>query len=380
MISCNLFAYCLNNPVNRTDAGGNLSLSNWAKFAIGATIIAAAAVLTVATGGAGAGALAATIHCAAQGALVGAATQGAIGAATGAVSGAVTHRLSTGSWEGAGQAAINGAATGFMTGAATGAITGALTSPFCFVAGTTVLTSAGAAAIETIREGDMVWAWNEETGEVNLKRVLDTYENETCELVHVFVNGEEIIATPAHPFYSPVKGWTQAVHLRAGDILVLVNGEYVVVEKIQHEILESPVKVYNFHVEDYHTYYVTEHGVLVHNSCSGSNSAKLRANLQNAGDIAPASPNAAHHIVAATSKKAASARAILDRFGIGINDAVNGVFLPTTPGSSGAALHTTLHTNAYYNKVNQLLQGAKSADDVAAILGTIKNALLNNCF
>ena len=53
------------------------------------------------------------------------------------------------------------------------------------------------------------------------------------------------------------------MHLRAGDVLVLVNGEYVVVEKVQHELLESPVQVYNFQVEDYHTYYVAESGVLV---------------------------------------------------------------------------------------------------------------------
>ena len=46
------------------------------------------------------------------------------------------------------------------------------------------------------------------------------------------------------------------MQLRAGDILVLVNGEYVVVEKVQHELLESPIKVYNFQVEDYHTYYI----------------------------------------------------------------------------------------------------------------------------
>ena len=85
--------------------------------------------------------------------------------------------------------------------------------------------------------------------------------------MHIFVNGEEIVATPTHPFYCPVKGWTDAAHLRAGDILVLVNGEYVVVEKIQHELLENPVKVYNFQVQDYHTYYVAESGVLVHNTC-----------------------------------------------------------------------------------------------------------------
>ena len=67
--------------------------------------------------------------------------------------------------------------------------------------------------------------------------------------------------------YSPVKGWIEAVDLRAGDNLVLVNGEHVIVEKIQHEILESPINVYNFQVEDYHTYYVGK-GILVHNTCT----------------------------------------------------------------------------------------------------------------
>ena len=92
--------------------------------------------------------------------------------------------------------------------------------------------------------------------------------NQTSELVHVFVGGEEIVTTPTHPFYSPVKGWTDAAQLRAGDILVLVNGEYVVVEKVQHEILESPINVYNFQVAGDHTYYVSNIGVLVHNGCS----------------------------------------------------------------------------------------------------------------
>ena len=263
--------------MNRFDDNGNASLSNWAKVAIGAGIIAAAAIVTVATGGAAVGPLVAAVHCAAQGALVGAVTQGAIGAATGAVSGAIMHRMTTGSWSGATNAAVDGAASGFMTGAITGAISGAISSPYCFVAGTTVLAAAGAVAIETIQKGDVVWAWDEETGDVALKEVVETYINETDELVHIFVNGEEIITTPSHPFYSPVKGWTDAVHLRAGDILVLVNGEYVVVEKVQHEILEAPITVYNFHVEDYHTYYVSDVGVLVHNKCGMNNSEATAA-------------------------------------------------------------------------------------------------------
>lgn len=291
LLTLNQFAYCANNPVNRYDLDGNASLPNWAKVAIGVGIIAAAAAITVATGGAAAGTLLAAVNCAAHGAMVGAMTQGAIGAVTGAVSGAVAHRLKTGSWSGAEQAAINGAATGFMTGTITGAITGAVTSPYCFVAGTTVLTAAGAVAIEQIQAGDQVWAWDEETGAVGIKKVVETYVNETDELVHVFVNQEEIVATPRHPFYSPVKGWTEAAQLRAGDILVLVNGEYVVVEKIQHEILEEPVAVYNFHVEDYHTYFVASSGILVHNVCATQNN--------------PGATGQAHHPISRRIERAA---------------------------------------------------------------------------
>ena len=266
-LSHNLFAYCLNNPVNLSDSGGNLP--TWAKkLAIAAAVVvtvAAVAAVTVATGGA-----TTALACAAVGAAKGAAIGFVTGAVSGAATGAVTHIVTTGSTVGIGDAMLNGMADGALTGAISGAVTGALTSPYCFVAGTAVLAAAGAVAIETIQAGDMVWAWDEETGEVALKEVVETYVNETCELVHVFVNGEEIVTTPGHPFYSPVKGWTDAVNLRAGDVLVLVNGEYVVVEKIQHEILETPVTVYNFQVEDYHTYYVTNAGVLVHNMCADS--------------------------------------------------------------------------------------------------------------
>ena len=99
--------------------------------------------------------------------------------------------------------------------------------------------------------------------------------NETDELVYVTVDGEEIVTTPSHPFYVPRQGWTDAIHLKAGDILLTVNGEYVVVEKVQHELLEIPVTVYNFEVEDFHTYYVGD-GVLVHNACGGETPATAK--------------------------------------------------------------------------------------------------------
>jgi hypothetical protein len=91
------------------------------------------------------------------------------------------------------------------------------------------------------------------------------------ELIHITISDNETInATPEHPFYVPVKGWTNAVNLRAGDVLYTLNGEYVVVEQVQHEILEKPVWVYNFTVADDHTYFVGENAVGVHNDCGDS--------------------------------------------------------------------------------------------------------------
>ena len=185
-------------------------------------------------------------------------------------------QLSTGRQQAAGRAQekprllalSRGAIDGAFAGAITGAVSGALRPKACVVAGTAIAAAAGYVAIETLKPGDLVWAWDEETGDVALKPVKQLFINESDELIHLTVNGEEITTTPTHPFYVAHKGWYAAVDLRAGDILVLVNGEYVTLEKTQHEILEAPITVYNFEVEDYHTYYVGTDGVLVHNSCN----------------------------------------------------------------------------------------------------------------
>ena len=138
---------------------------------------------------------------------------------------------------------------------------------YCFVAGTLVTTEDGQEPIEEIEVGDKVLSEDETTGEVAVKTVTETYINETDELIHIGVNGETISATPTHPFYVDKLGWTLARSLRAGDVLVLSNGELVTVEWVQHEILESPIKVYNFEVEEFHTYFVGENGIFVHNGC-----------------------------------------------------------------------------------------------------------------
>lgn len=106
----------------------------------------------------------------------------------------------------------------------------------------------------------------------------------------------------------------------------------------------------------------------------------LRQNLIDAGVEVPDYPNAAHHIVAGNSAKAEEARAILRKFGIDINDAVNGVFLPTVKDTVDSAYHPSLHTDQYYRTVTEMLSEAQSKDDVIDILSDIAEQLKNGTF
>ena len=135
----------------------------------------------------------------------------------------------------------------------------------CFIAGTMVLTTAGLVAIERLKAGDVVISTNPDTLETASKTVLETYVRKVDKLVHLTINGEEIVTTDNHPFYVQGRGFINAGSLLVGDKLISVNGEDLFVEKHRVEEFDEPVDVYNFQVEDYHTYFVGDCAVWVHN-------------------------------------------------------------------------------------------------------------------
>ena len=269
LLSYNLFSYCFDNPVMGYDPTGTW---DWSKFFSGANLLmvgisAVAIAATVLTCGAAAPVM---VAVAAVTLVSGAATV-VNGVAEIVEAGTGYNVVRDGIFDG-NQEAYDIYKNVTQTVAEVGTMIcgtyyAANGGNVCFVAGTLIATAAGHIAIEEIQAGDWVWATDPETGETELKQVVQTFRNETTELVHVTVNGEEIVCTPTHPFYVPQKGWIAAIQLRAGDRLQLLNGEYVVIEQVQHEILESPVTTYNFEVEGFHTYFVGETGVLVHNKC-----------------------------------------------------------------------------------------------------------------
>ena len=167
----------------------------------------------------------------------------------------------------------------------------------CFIAGTLVLTKEGLKPIEEIEVGDEVLAYDEETGEQAYKPVTRLFRNTTEEWYHIRVNGEEIVCTGGHPFYvlnaendrnivnfegvkaSGIGKWICAMELKVSDKVLLSDGSRGVIEQIEIQKLDFAETTYNFEVADFHTYYVSDNKVLVHNDCVRE--ALSKANVEN---------------------------------------------------------------------------------------------------
>jgi A nuclease of the HNH/ENDO VII superfamily with conserved WHH/Pretoxin HINT domain len=102
------------------------------------------------------------------------------------------------------------------------------------------------------------------------------------------VDGEVISTTEEHPFWVPDRGWVEAEDLAVGSWLQLSDGTVVDVDKIEKR--EGEFEVYNFKVEDFHTYFVSDLGLLVHNAeYSGPKiNGRNPINSQYTGEVYPA--------------------------------------------------------------------------------------------
>ncbi len=122
-----------------------------------------------------------------------------------------------------------------------------------------------------IKADDKIISTCPDTLETSEKTVLETYVRKVDKLVYLTINGEEIVTTDNHPFYVQGRGFIDAGNLLVGDKLISVNGDDLIVENYYIELTEEPVSVYNFQVEDFHTYFVGYSAVWVHNRCIGEN-------------------------------------------------------------------------------------------------------------
>ncbi len=133
----------------------------------------------------------------------------------------------------------------------------------CFTAGTKVAVKDGHKNIEEIQQGDYVWAYNEATGQSDLKPVVGTMEKDIDATIALTLGNEVIETTAEHPFYTQ-SGWKAAGDLTLEDQVKTKSGNWQRIEATN--FLYTKKKVYNFEVADWHTYFVQYINALVHNN------------------------------------------------------------------------------------------------------------------
>ena len=277
----------LNYTENGFEKSTIIESYNWkeflAKVGVGCGIILVGAILTPVTGGTSFGCALLTITKVAAGMAIssGLGTL-AIETAVGLIEGkSVEDAIKSASHKG-----LDAFANGFMIGAvigSVGVVSGLIKPTACFVEGTPVATlgcnnQVTYLPIESVAVGTTVYSYNENTKEVSLNTVTDIFSKQVYETVELFINGEIIETTYEHPFYLPMySGWMQAGDLKVGDAVLTIDNQMAFVESITVTKHREPITVYNFTVENDHTYYVGEGSVLVHNACDMFKNARNSA-------------------------------------------------------------------------------------------------------
>ena len=135
----------------------------------------------------------------------------------------------------------------------------------CFVAGTPVWMGDGTTkAIEQVQVGDTVLSKNEKTGAIAAKKVLHTsVRHDIWTRKLTFDNGAVLETTDEHPLYVDGRGFVKAKEVGIGNSIVTRAGPAAKVVAIQADVRQATV--YNFTVDEFHTYFVGQNALWVHN-------------------------------------------------------------------------------------------------------------------
>jgi hypothetical protein len=134
----------------------------------------------------------------------------------------------------------------------------------CFAAGTLVTLGDGSRkAIETVELGDLVLSQREDGGALGAQRVSRIWEHTVQRtLLLNFSNGEQLETTKEHRFHVDGGGFVSAGRLRPGAAFNTPVNNLVLRGAKERN---ATTQVYNLEVENFHTYFVGDNLLWVHN-------------------------------------------------------------------------------------------------------------------
>lgn len=93
--------------------------------------------------------------------------------------------------------------------------------PFCLPPNTKILTSKGEESIENIKVNDLVFSYNEDTGNIELKKVSQLFSRKyEGELIEIETENSTVRMTPNHKVFTENRGWVEAGKLNVDDIIL----------------------------------------------------------------------------------------------------------------------------------------------------------------
>ena len=93
---------------------------------------------------------------------------------------------------------------------------------FCLVPDTLIKTQRGDIPIIDIKENDLVYSFNENTNNIELKKVDQLFKREyNGELIELQVDGRVLRLTPNHKVYTQNRGYIEASNLQLDDTILI---------------------------------------------------------------------------------------------------------------------------------------------------------------
>jgi hypothetical protein len=95
---------------------------------------------------------------------------------------------------------------------------------FCLTEDEIIKTSDGDKRIKDITAGDIVYSFNEKTGDLELKPVIETYcRDYTGDLIEIETERGKLICTPNHKVYTKNRGYVEAGDLQLNDDILFFS-------------------------------------------------------------------------------------------------------------------------------------------------------------
>ena len=121
-------------------------------------------------------------------------------------------------------------------------------------------------SIGSLKIGDHVLSFDPTTGTTGIYTVTAILIHTDQQIEYLTIDGERLLTTPEHPFYTQERGFTPAGELWQGAHVRKADGSFGMVQAIKVE--QHPQQMYNLTVAHAHTFFVGNQRWLVHSICS----------------------------------------------------------------------------------------------------------------